>query len=188
MFCPSCRGEYREGFSQCADCEVALVPLEDLPRIPIIPKKRPLLLGLLGLLLLLGGAFDFARFVESLFGLLTSDSVLNPTLEARRIVLAGVLALLAVSVGYGILRERAWSRPALLVCGFLSPVLASWLSADEVSLDGLVRSIRDPEILKATFYSGLSLYAWSRNADYYDYLIVRDQQPADPAAPLEPAR
>jgi hypothetical protein len=25
MYCPQCRGEYRPGFSQCADCEVSLV-------------------------------------------------------------------------------------------------------------------------------------------------------------------
>lgn len=25
MFCPRCRAEYREGFSQCSDCHVALV-------------------------------------------------------------------------------------------------------------------------------------------------------------------
>src|SRR5436305_13764768 len=29
MFCPRCGGEYREGFTWCADCDVALV--EDLP-------------------------------------------------------------------------------------------------------------------------------------------------------------
>jgi hypothetical protein len=26
MQCPECGGEYRDGFTQCADCEVALVP------------------------------------------------------------------------------------------------------------------------------------------------------------------
>ena len=25
MFCPECKAEYREGFTRCADCEVALV-------------------------------------------------------------------------------------------------------------------------------------------------------------------
>jgi hypothetical protein len=31
MFCPKCKAEYREGFTRCADCDVALVdrlPLE----------------------------------------------------------------------------------------------------------------------------------------------------------------
>lgn len=32
MYCPSCRGEYREGFSRCQDCDVALV--ESLPAEP----------------------------------------------------------------------------------------------------------------------------------------------------------
>lgn len=32
MFCPQCRGEYRPGFSACADCEVPLVQrLEEEP-------------------------------------------------------------------------------------------------------------------------------------------------------------
>ncbi len=26
MFCPTCKGEYREGFARCADCDVELVP------------------------------------------------------------------------------------------------------------------------------------------------------------------
>ena len=26
MFCPECEAEYREGFTTCADCDVALVP------------------------------------------------------------------------------------------------------------------------------------------------------------------
>ena len=33
MFCPNCGGEYREGFTECADCHVALV-LEPPPPPP----------------------------------------------------------------------------------------------------------------------------------------------------------
>ena len=25
MFCPQCKGEYREGFTECADCQIPLV-------------------------------------------------------------------------------------------------------------------------------------------------------------------
>jgi hypothetical protein len=34
MFCPQCRAEYREGFTECSDCRVPLVaelPPEDVP-------------------------------------------------------------------------------------------------------------------------------------------------------------
>jgi len=30
MYCPKCKGEYREGFTQCADCQVPLV--DELPQ------------------------------------------------------------------------------------------------------------------------------------------------------------
>ncbi len=36
MFCPNCRAEYREGYTVCADCGVALIP-----ELPPEPSKRP---------------------------------------------------------------------------------------------------------------------------------------------------
>jgi hypothetical protein len=40
MFCPECRGEYREGFSECASCEVPLVavlpPAEAHPDVHLV--------------------------------------------------------------------------------------------------------------------------------------------------------
>ncbi len=35
MYCPDCGSEYREGFVQCADCEVPLV--DSLPQEPVHP-------------------------------------------------------------------------------------------------------------------------------------------------------
>ena len=35
MFCPKCKCEYREGFSECADCKVPLVP-----ELPPEPKQK----------------------------------------------------------------------------------------------------------------------------------------------------
>ena len=37
MFCPKCRSEYREGFSECADCQVELIP--ELAPLPAEPKS-----------------------------------------------------------------------------------------------------------------------------------------------------
>ena len=30
MYCPKCKGEYREGFTHCADCQISLV--DELPQ------------------------------------------------------------------------------------------------------------------------------------------------------------
>jgi hypothetical protein len=37
MFCPTCRSEYRKGFSECADCHVELIP--ELAPLPAEPKS-----------------------------------------------------------------------------------------------------------------------------------------------------
>jgi len=39
MICPQCKGEYRDGFTQCADCKIKLV--KELPPLPQQPKPDP---------------------------------------------------------------------------------------------------------------------------------------------------
>jgi hypothetical protein len=42
MFCPQCETEYREGFTRCADCDVALVPELDSPSlVPLTMEQSP---------------------------------------------------------------------------------------------------------------------------------------------------
>lgn len=59
MYCPQCGGEYREGFFECADCEVALVenpPEEeshpDLKLVTVLESSDPALLAITESLLL----------------------------------------------------------------------------------------------------------------------------------------
>ena len=42
MYCPECRCEYREGFTECSDCHVALRPGEAPDLRPEAPAARPL--------------------------------------------------------------------------------------------------------------------------------------------------
>jgi len=45
MFCPECGGEYREGFTHCADCDVDLVA--ELPADPKDPSRNMTLVTVL---------------------------------------------------------------------------------------------------------------------------------------------
>ncbi len=76
MFCPECRSEYREGFTTCVDCEVALIPElppEDHggePLVTVFEGGEPGLLALVQSLLEDAGIpyFGLRESIQDLFG------------------------------------------------------------------------------------------------------------------------
>ena len=76
MFCPDCRAEYRQGFTVCADCEVALVvelpaePRHDADLVKVFETGDPALLPILHTVLEEGGIrFLFkGEGLQDLFG------------------------------------------------------------------------------------------------------------------------
>ena len=92
MYCPTCRAEYRSGFSQCADCGSLLVEaLEPLP-IPLSLNTRSQGLFSLVLTVALASAVDIG---VSLLPLPAGFSVLSPHSTAP---LWGVFALTVLAV------------------------------------------------------------------------------------------
>jgi len=87
MYCPQCGGEYREGFSECADCEVALVAqpseseaLPDSEIVTILEVGDPALLALAESLLLEEGIpyNKKGEYLQDLFALGRFPSGFNP--------------------------------------------------------------------------------------------------------------
>lgn len=100
MFCPECRAEYREGFTECADCQVALVnelPPEPTEKIPefvdmetVFVTKDP---GEVALIKSILEAENIPFFVQgdhfsSLYGYLIPVRFLVPRDRAKEIKLA----------------------------------------------------------------------------------------------------
>lgn len=112
MFCPQCGAEYREGFSECSDCQVALVgeaPPEDLPRPDLVletvfDSTRPVQLGL-AKSVLDGARIEFVTIGENSGGVFSG----NPFLGHIRIQVEAARADEAKSL----LSEIAESEPPL---------------------------------------------------------------------------
>ncbi len=73
MYCPNCRAEYREGFTECADCGVPLV--DELPP-EAVPVRQPKL-PTAALLAIIATTYMFlsrtiGTFVPTLFGNITA--------------------------------------------------------------------------------------------------------------------
>jgi hypothetical protein len=188
MYCPSCAGEYREGYFECADCKVPLVerlpadapPRRRLPRFPTIPKQhddRPALLRSVPILGLLSGIGALLFLLASFCGLGTytvAGKVVSAS-EAfsRGAIPACVLAFVSFAVAIVVGKELPWSRPFIMLFLLLVAVGQVWSDGWEPSSFGFVLltiTVNVPSGVLGLLYAGWYLYGKSNVRAYYQSL------------------
>lgn len=151
MFCPSCGGEYREGFTTCADCEIPLV--ESLPPggVPTprrhrrstrvenlfapLGKRWSLLRLWVGVMLVWLALFVAAHGVMAASNQEQLGDWVDAASKTGVLVRDLFITLLPLACIVGILANARWARDACLVyfpiatlfqAGFLAHLLASY--------------------------------------------------------------
>ncbi|MEA2488909.1 MAG: hypothetical protein QOH21_701 [Acidobacteriota bacterium] len=189
--CPAClaASEFRYvPVTHCLHCETAMpVPLQDAVRAALARERAPrpslLSLGTIGsfavagmaLLFLLLAPFDIGTYS------IEGEAVSGPEFLRRAGIFLGLICGLCFAIGYALLRERAWSRPLMIVYWVvvaIGMVLLGWNSSNgEFSCNLLFTAIPLPI---AAWY----LYRKADVVRYYDALTFSDAiRPAPPSGP-----
>lgn len=133
MHCPSCGGEFREGFSECSDCKVSLVaaaprdlPAKRIAMFPTVPKTddRPLVVKWIPFFALVHGCWMLLVLMVGL-DIVTIGGWNVASMDLPATALA---ALAALAIAAAFWRERPWSRHLFLACFAVSALRAGLLS------------------------------------------------------------
>jgi hypothetical protein len=185
LHCPNCGGEYRDGFTECADCKVPLVTLApgevprhvSVPTFPTIPDHRPKFLRVMQFLAFSCGAVSLVIALTILKGALAGEEESSDL----RLFLIG-LPLLGVAgasfaVAFSISRDARWSRHLLIALLAAGAIFQTWV-APRASL--VLFSSVDTGLFCGLAILGLAFWYlyWKQNVrDYYAGLGSKSEEP-----------
>lgn len=127
MFCPKCKCEYRDGFYECADCNIALVHelQEEETKVPDF-KDRKGWLVFFGILQIILGGCCFLVTLSMVLGMIVAGSIDNnaspPMTLSTMIPL--ILVYVALDVwfiwmGIGSIKAKRWARALILTTSWI---------------------------------------------------------------------
>lgn len=116
MFCHNCGNPLAAGANSCARCGTLARSVNAPVSAASVTRKRPVVITILAVLNILGGAFSIiAAAVVVAIRFAGDKQEMDPVVAAILAAFLGILGLLGVMIGMGLLRLQSWARTAQIV-------------------------------------------------------------------------